>query len=63
VVLQPRQNGKTETLIPTGAHQPEGGARDAVIQHGGSGGESLAERWGKVLKGVPGKFIAKQHPE
>jgi hypothetical protein len=41
----------------TGAHQPEGGAQDAVIQHNGDGGGSLARWQGKVVVGVLGKFF------
>jgi hypothetical protein len=56
-VLRPRQKGKTEPLLPTSAHQPKGGAQDAMIRHRGDGGGSLARRCGKVLIGVLGKFF------
>jgi hypothetical protein len=46
-----------EPLLPIGAHQPEGGAQDAVVWHHGDGGGSLARRWGKVVIGVLGKFF------
>jgi hypothetical protein len=51
------QKGKMEPLIPTGAHQPEGGAWDAVIWHSGDVGGSLAQRQGKVVVGVLGNFF------
>jgi hypothetical protein len=44
-------------LIPTGDHQPEGGARDTVVWHSDDGGGSLARRWGKLAVGVPGKLF------
>jgi hypothetical protein len=46
-----------ESLLPIGAHQPEEGARDAVIRHHGDGGGSLARWPGKVVIGVLGKFF------
>jgi hypothetical protein len=43
--------GKMEPLLPTGAHQPEGGDGDVVIQHNADGGRSLARWRGKVVIG------------